>query len=441
MKTPNVLFIVADDHRHDCLSCVDASSAQTPVLDALAAGGAHFRGARIVGGANGAVCVPSRAALHTGCAPHHAIEPVTAPMVNGTNVIGGSRTLLGEAFRAAGYTTFATGKWHNDGAAFNRAFADGEALLFRGMSDHYNPPLQDYDPSGAYPESRAKPREGFSTELFTEAAIRFIDQRRADEPFFLSIAFTSPHDPRTPPPEWRALYDENAIALLPNFLAEHPFDNGELDVRDEKLAALPRDTAEVRRHIAEYYGMISHLDAQIGRVLDCLEQRGLRENTIVVYVADHGLALGQHGLMGKQNVYEHSVRVPLIISGPGVPAGCVVADDVYSFRAFATLCELAGVHRPESVMTDSLLPLLTASDAAAATPHYSHYRERQATVKAGQWKLIEYYPPAERRVQLFDLAEDPWETCDRSADPVCAEVLAKLRGELADWRGRELQVE
>src|SRR5690606_5730181 len=106
------------------------------------------------------------------------------------------------------------------------------------------------------------------------------------------------------PPEWRALYDAERLPLPPNFLPEHPFDNGELHTRDEKLAAWPRDAADIRRHLAEYYGMISHQDAQIGRVLECLERRGLRANTIVVYVSDHGLGLGQHGLMGKQNVYE-----------------------------------------------------------------------------------------------------------------------------------------
>lgn len=433
---PNVLFIVVDDHRHDCLSCVDPQSARTPVLDALAAGGAHFRGARIVGGANDAVCVPSRAALHTGCAPQEALTPRPPALTNNTNVIASDRVLLGEAFRSAGYTTFATGKWHNDGAAFNRAFAGGEALLFGGMSDHINPPLQDYDPSGVYPAARAQPRKGFSTELFAEAAIRFLERQPADEPFFLSVAFTSPHDPRTPPAEWRALYDDDAIALPPNCWAEHPFNNGELIVRDEQLAASPRDPAEVRRHVAEYYGMISHHDAQIGRILDALEPSGRRNDTIVVYVSDHGLGLGQHGLMGKQSVYEHSVRVPLIVNGPGVPAGRAVDADVYSFRLFATLCELAGVTRPASVSADSLVPWFAGEESVE--PHFSHYRERQAAVKAGPWKLIRYYPPAEARVQLFNLASDPWEMRDRSEEAELAETRARLEILLEAWRAREL---
>src|SRR5439155_24083768 len=106
------------------------------------------------------------------------------------------------------------------------------------------------------------------------------------------------------------------VALPPNFLPEHPFDNGELRVRDELLAGFPRTPDEVRRHIADYYGMISHQDAWMGRVLAAAP-----DNTIVVYTADHGLALGQHGLMGKQSLYDHSIRVPLIVSGPGLPSG------------------------------------------------------------------------------------------------------------------------
>jgi arylsulfatase A-like enzyme len=436
---PNIVVIVADDHRHDCLSSIHPTGARTPVLDGLAAGGAQFRGARIVGGANAAVCVPSRAALHTGCAPHEALVATAEPMHNSTNGIRPSRVVLGEAFRAAGYTTFATGKWHNDPAAFNRAFAGGEALLFGGMAAHIDPPLQDYDPSGEYPADRAQPRPGFSTELFADAAIRFLDRQTADEPFLLSIAFTSPHDPRTPPPEWRALYDETGLPLPPNFLPKHPFDNGELDVRDEQLAARPREAAEIRHQLADYYGMISHHDAQIGRVLEALERRGLRDHTIIAYVSDHGLGLGQHGLMGKQNVYEHSLRVPLILNGPGVPGGCVVDRAVYSFQLYPTLCELAGVARPDSVMSDSLGPLLAGWPTSDEEPHFAHYRERQAAVRLGRWKLLEYYPPADARHQLFDLETDPWEMADRSADPDCAEQLAALHTLLTNWRREQLR--
>lgn len=442
MHRPNVLFIVADDHRHDCLSVIDRRGPRTPVLDGLAAGGAMFRGARIMGGANGAVCVPSRAALHTGCAPHHALVPAAAPVDNGTNCIRPQRAMLAETFQAAGYRTFATGKWHNDTASFNRAFTGGEALLFRGMATHYDPPLQDYDPSGQYPASAVHSRSGFSSELFADAAIRFLECDTGAEPFFLSLAFTSPHDPRTPPSEYRSRYDETALPLPSNFLHGHPFDNGQLKTRDEKLAAWPRDPAEIRRHLADYYGMISHHDAQIGRVLDCLEKRGLRENTIIVYVSDHGLAIGQHGLMGKQNLYEHSIRVPLIISGPGVSADRVVGDPVYSYRLFATLCDLAGLACPASVMGPSLRPLLS-SDLPTSEPkrHFAYYRSLQSTVREACWKLIEYHFDETRRTQLFDLRADPWEMHDRSSDSACAEHRERLQAALKDWRKHELKDE
>lgn len=436
---PNVLFIVVDDHCHDRLSSVDPTGALTPVLDGLAAGGTHFRGARIMGGAHGAVCIPSRATLHTGCAPHHALFKKDAPVRNNTDCIKPERAMLAETFRQAGYRTFATGKWHNDWASFQRSFDGGRDLLFRGMETHYNTPLQDWNPSGEYPLERGWPRAGFSSQIFADAAIRFLQEDAGGQPFFLSMAFTSPHDPRTPPPEFRALYDESKVPLPPNFLPEHPFDNGQMIIRDEELAALPRNPAEVRRHLAEYYGMISHHDAQIGRVLACLEQRGLRDHTIVVYVSDHGLGVGRHGLMGKQNLYEHSNRVPLIINGPGVPAGRRVDAPVYSFRLFATLCELAGVACPDTVMGSSLTPWFHAGTPAGEPElHFAYYCHYQSMVRDVRWKLIEYHFFDTFRAQLFDLQADPWEMHDRSDDPAYAEVRERLHTALVDWRKSEL---
>src|SRR5207302_10891082 len=129
-------------------------------------------------------------------------------------------------------------------------------------------PLQDFDPAGRYGDERRYVGEGFSTELFGQAAIRFLRERRDERPFFLYLAFTSPHDPRTPPPEFASLYDPERVPLPANFRGEHPFDNGDIQVRDELLAPHPRPPAEVRRHLADYYGMISHQDHWMGRVIE-----------------------------------------------------------------------------------------------------------------------------------------------------------------------------
>ena len=133
------------------------------------------------------------------------------------------------------------------------------------------------------------------------------------------VALTSPHDPRTPPPPYDRLYDPTKIPLPKNFYPIHPFDNGDLNVRDEQLLPTPRTPEAIKKEIALYYGMISEMDAQVGRILVTLEKEGLMENTLIVFAGDNGLAVGQHGLLGKQNLYEHSIRVPMIFSGPGIP--------------------------------------------------------------------------------------------------------------------------
>ena len=117
-------------------------------------------------------------------------------------------------------------------------------------------------------------------------------------------------------------------------------------MRDEKLADFPRTPEETRRHIAEYFGMISDMDEKIGDILAALARKGLADDTIVVYTADHGLSVGQHGLLGKQNLYDHSVRVPLIVRGPGVPSGKRVDALTHTYDVYPTLCDLAGLEVP-----------------------------------------------------------------------------------------------
>lgn len=435
---PNILLIISDDHRHSALHGFGEPAVQTPVLDRLAADGVAMRRAHIMGGMTGAVCIPARACLHTGahvfrCSVGHSVEAGRA-----LSTLNPELALLGETLRAAGYQTFATGKWHNDRASFARSFEGAARIFFGGMCDHDKVPLHDFDPTGAYPPEQAYIGEGFSSELFADAAVDFLTNHADGRPFFLYLAFTAPHDPRTPPPEYAALYDPAAIPLPPNFLPEHPFDNGELRVRDEQLAPWPRTPEVIRQHMADYYGMISHMDAQIGRVLDALDQAGHADNTLVVYLADHGLAVGQHGLMGKQNLYDHSIRVPLILRGPGVPAGRQVNELVYSYDLFPTLCELVGLPIPPTVDSRSFAGLVQGRETSGRETVFAVYKDVQRMVSDGRWKLIRYYRAHERgvgedRLQLFHLAEDPWETQDLAGQSAYRHELERLAQALADW--------
>jgi arylsulfatase A-like enzyme len=209
----------------------------------------------------------------------------------------------------------------------------------------------------------------------------------------------------------------------------HPFDNGALHIRDEMLASFPRTPEETRRHIAEYYAMISHLDYQLGRVIRKLEDSGEIENTIVVFAGDNGLALGQHGLFGKQSCYEHSVRVPLIFAGPGVPAGTKSSSYAYLLDIFPTLCELSGMDVPESVEGSSLTPAFESPDSSLRDVLYFAYTDTQRAVKNERYKLVEYVVGgAHTQTQLFDLRSDPFEQTNIASDS--QELVEEMRREL-----------
>lgn len=244
----------------------------------------------------------------------------------------------------------------------------------------------------------------------------------------------APHDPRTMPRRFLDMYSPESVPFPENFSGGHPFDNGGLKERDELLAGFPRDPNEVRQQIAEYYAMISHLDWEIGRVLDALEAEGLAENTVIVFGGDNGLALGSHGLMGKQNIYEHSVRVPLVMAGPSIPENETRSHFVYLLDIFPTLCEVAGIAVPAQADGESLLPALTDPAAPGRETLFFAYRHSCRAVKDERFKLIEYAMHGTRVTQLFDLQADPGESVNLAGDPAFSDTLERLRSELKRYR-------
>ncbi|UCH36739.1 MAG: sulfatase-like hydrolase/transferase [Armatimonadota bacterium] len=441
---PNVLFIFTDDQRFDTIHALGNDEIVTPNLDALVSRGVTFTHAYIMGGTSGAVCIPSRAMLMTGRSLFH--------LQNVGQGIPPEHVTFPEALRQAGYATFGTGKWHNGTPSYARSFSAGGEVFFGGMADHWNVPLCDFSSSGEYPKPRElKARWGkiemtlssafdhirsgeHSSDLFTDAVVRFLKGYRDEAPFLAYIAYTAPHDPRETHQRYHDLYDVDAIRLPGNFLAEHPFDNRDLRTRDEKLAAWPRTPREIREHIADYYAMISHLDAQVGRLLETLKETGQAENTIIVFAGDNGLAVGQHGLMGKQNLYEHSIHVPLIIAGPGIPRNERRDGLCYLTDIFPTLCELTGMATPATVDGQSLVPLMHDSTAVARERLLFAYTDCQRAVRDERYKLIEYAVNGTRTTQLFDLRDDPWETRNLADDPAGGDHLQRLRTELQRWR-------
>ena len=420
---PNILFLFADDQRADTIGAWGNELIDTPNLDRLVAEGWSFRRNYVFGSNSGAVCVPSRAMVLTG-----------RSWMRSPNRMEGVPTLP-RLLESAGYRTFITGKWHNGEEALLRAFDRGTAIYLGGMADHTQTEVQDIENGGMV---RRRVGERFSSELFADAVIEFLDEQAAAEasgepgqPFFAYVPFTAPHDPRQPPPEYRERYYQRNLPLPANYKPQHPFDNGALILRDENLAAWPRTEDVIRDQLAEYYGLITHLDDQVGRILAALDENGQAEHTVVVYAADHGLSVGSHGLLGKQNLYEHSMRCPLIIRGPGVPHGTTDAF-TYLYDLFPTLLAQGAVAEPPGIDGRDLTPLWSGGDPTWRRSLFLPYRDVMRAVRDDRYKLI-VYPNVNHR-QLFDLSEDPDELTNLIADRDHVETAARLEALLEGWQ-------
>jgi arylsulfatase A-like enzyme len=405
---PNVLFLFADDQRADTIAALGNPIIRTPNLDRLVRRGVAFNRAYMMGGMQGATCVPSRAMLLSGRSLFHIDEKLLRDET------------WPAAFGRAGYTTFISGKWHNTPPSIPKSFQRGGEILAAGMANPMQAKLSRLQ-DGKLTPPQVSPKH--ACEAFAEAAIAFINEKHAS-PFFCYVPFDAPHDPHIVPDDFPIRYDAAKIPLPKNFLPQHPWDNGEMTIRDEVLLRWPRQPAEIRAMIADYYRYISYLDSLIGRVLDALEASPHAKNTLVVFAADSGVARGSHGLIGKQNVYEHSVRVPLIIAGPGIPSNQKTDAMCYLFDVMPTLGALAGVAGPSTSEGLDLTPTLHQPSTPARTSMMFAYRDGQRALRDERWKLIRY--PQVDRTQLFDLQTDPDEITNLADRPEHAARIATM---------------
>ncbi|MFI4912498.1 MAG: sulfatase-like hydrolase/transferase [Sedimentisphaeraceae bacterium JB056] len=406
-KKPNFLLLLTDDQRFSAVSALSNPNVKTPNMDRLVNSGVNFTHAFNQGSWSGAVCICSRGMLNCGQYLYHTQENIeTAP-------------LWGETLQKYGYDTFLTGKWHNGEAALKRSFStigdvgegmypstdmDGDAYYRSSPSDSWKP--YDKTRKGHWLERGGKIIH--SSELWADNAIDYLQMRqneKAEDPFFMYVGFNAPHDPRQSPKEFVDMYPLDEIEIPENFMPEHPFDQGQrYTLRDEILAPFPRTEEAVKMHLQEYYAIISHADQQIGRILDALEESGEAENTYIIFSSDHGLAVGCHGLMGKQNQYDHSIRMPLVMCGPDIKPGKKIDDMVYLHSMFATTCDLAGVPTPSCVEFKSLLPLMNGCGCGEEAI-FGSYKDMQRMIRTERYKLIMY--PIAKETQLFDLNKDP----------------------------------
>ena len=311
------------------------------------------------------------------------------------------------------------------------------------MTTHFGTKVKDYNPESGWSEPYQQ-KEKFSSEVFADAAVDFLNTYQKENPFLMYVAFTAPHDPRTPPSEYKDMYPNENIELPKNFMPEHPFEIADERIRDEVLLPFPRTPEAVQKEISDYYGMITATDAQIGRILKALEASGKGDNTIIVFAGDNGLALGQHGLLGKQNVYEHSVSVPLIFCGPNIPENVKTSAFAYLHDVFPTLCGLTGLEIPESVETEDLTPIIewNAKEVRSSMlyaynswpgenfkPKINNWGGHRA-VRKGDYKLIVSAKHEVFTYQLFNLKNDPWELANLIENEEYASVKENLLKEL-----------
>ena len=427
-QPPNILLLLTDDQSYEAARYAGRLEIETPHLDRLASRGISFTHAYNMGSWTGAICVASRTMLHTGRTLWSA-EKVSKSL----NAERKGGRLWATALHHAGYETYFTGKWHvavPPGKVFDHC-----ARLFPGMpptvpAAYHRPP-----PSGREDTWRPDDRANGGywkggthwSEVTADSAISFLGQaKRSDKPFFLCVAFNAPHDPRQAPTEYLARYNPATIDVPPSFLPAYPHARA-MDaappLRDEILAPFPRTEAAIRTHRREYYALVTHLDAQIGRILDALESTGQAAETWVFLTSDHGLSCGHHGLMGKQNPYDVSIRVPLLVAGPGVPAGGTSDTPVYLQDIMPTTLELANIDVPDHVGFRSLLPHIRSEGRGRESILFA-YTDRQRAIVRGGWKLILY--PQGSVVRLYHLAADPLETADLAADPRHRERIRSL---------------
>lgn len=429
-RKPNILFIFADDFAFDCTGFSGNAEIQTPNLDRLARRGTHFTHAYNMGGWNGAVCIASRAMLNTG----QFLWRAQAGESRLQTEFVSPRRLWAQRLAAVGYETYFTGKWHV-AAKVEDVFKTTSNIRGGMPKDHptgYNRPQSTTDKDwlpwdttwGGYWEGGRH----WSTVVADDATGFLETAAKSEQPFFMYVAFNAPHDPRQAPQEFVAMYPVEKMHLPEPFYPEYPLAIGVRDIRDELLAPYPRTPLNVRANRAEYYALISHLDQEIGRVLQQLDKLKLTENTMIVFTADHGLAIGHHGLMGKQNLHDPSVRVPLLLAGPGIRENQLNSAPVYYQDLVPTTLEWAGAVVDQEIDFKSLRPLLLDPADQSYRAIYGAYTDTQRAVTIDQTKLIVY--PKINQSQLFDLKLDPWETTDLSSDPAYATLRQRLFREL-----------
>lgn len=428
-KKPNFLFILADDQCFETIAALGNDEIETPNLDRLVRNGVTFTHAYNQGGWHGALCVASRTMFNTGRFLWNAYG-----VEKGLSEEAEAGRMWSPMLQKVGYETYMTGKWHvktNAKKLFDHV-VDVRSGMPGATKEGYNRPVEGkedvWSPSDKKFGGFWKGGKHWSEVLADDAEGYLAQAARKDNPFFMYLAFNAPHDPRQSPQEYVDKYPLGSVKIPENFLPEYPDKDAigcSAGLRDEKLAPFPRTEYSVKVNRQEYYAIVTHMDAQVGRILEALEKTGKADNTYIFFTADHGLAVGHHGLIGKQNMYDHSVRAPLMVCGPGVAKNKRLDTPVYIQDIMPSTLELAGIKKPDHVQFKSLIPLISGKKKSHYDAVYGTYEPNsQRMVTEGDYKLIMY--PKIKKIKLFSLKADPLEMNNLAGDKKYARTIAKL---------------
>ena len=425
-KKPNVIYLFSDEHRWQSMSIGDMPEVKTPNMKRLAGQGVAFRHCV----SNYPVCSPHRAILMTGRWPYRQkMRDKNPGMIDNSLPLSPDQMTLGKAFKNAGYATGYVGKWHLGGVRAE-PFGFDLSLLWGGTNNHWN---SKYFPKDATPVVCTE----YNATAMSDQALKFIDEHK-DHPFFLMVSWNPPHSNFTDAPEdKKALYPDGSLPSRPN-VSGGKYKGKMTEERKQKRA---------KRQSKSYYGYHAHvtaIDEELGRMMKKLDDLGLAENTILVYSSDHGSMLGSHGVGGKRQPYEESIRVPFMVRWPGeVPAGRKVDSLFASIDIMPSVCAMAGVPVPETCDGQDFSPAMRGQKGPEPKSQFiMHICKDHASggqnhpapifrgVTTGRYTYA-LYP--DRPWCLFDNQTDPYQMKNLIDDPAMAQTRDEMRAMLAQW--------
>ena len=394
----NILFIESDDQSNQAVGAYGNKAMVTPNIDKLSQEGVSFMSAYNMGCWSPAVCIPSRTMLIYGkyLWKSQKINKQNAP------------ESLPEKLSKNGYHTFTTGKWHAMGKSVYDIF-DETGSIQPGQLKTYN--------------STA----GHITDITGNEAIKFIKNYKKDKPFFAYIAFNAPHVPRQTAQKYYDLYPTKNMVLPPSVIDMTPLNK---NVKYQYTKD-PLRIKTMKNRVQQNNAMVTHMDSKIGDIINALKEKGLYNNTIIVFTSDHGISFGENGVAGKVCLYEPSATAPLIIKAPQIKPNSKIYERVYLQDVVPTLFDFLSLKTKDSTDFKSLKPLIRKTGKERKSIYLAMFDDQRSIISEND-KLIVY--PKTGVLELYDLKNDPWEINNLLSKKNSEQTIIKLLKELKNWQ-------